>query len=596
MARSRQRGSARTLDLAEGIAIPAEAAARAFAVLATRGAGKSNLGAVLAEQLFAAGVPWVVVDPKGDYWGLRSSADGSGPGLPVPIFGGLHGDMPLDERSGALLAELVVDRNLSCILDVSDFPSKAAQARFLTDFAERIFRLHGRKPTVRHLVLEEADEIVPQRVMANMARCVGAWSKLVKQGRQRGLGVTLISQRSAVVNKDALSQVDTLIPLRTTSPQDRKAILGWVDYHAVGRDLVDSLPGLGDGEGWVISPHLLGVIERVRFRRRRTFDSGATPTLGAASEPATLADIDVGALRSEMTAVIEEAEANDPKALRRRVAALEAELARVQRDRPVATPERVEVPVPDPVTVQALAAAEETIADLRSVLAGQADTLTAAASVSRQAAEHTRPGRPARPLPERAPRSHQPPPASPLQTQRPRPPAEPPPRPATPAPAGPGALPKAQRSILTVLAQHPAGRTKRQLAMQAGYSAGGGGFNNALSALRTAGLIDPAKGDPIRATDAGVDALGGDWEPLPVGRALLDHWLAQVGKAERLVLEALAEVWPAALTKEQLADATGYAANGGGFNNALSRLRTLQLIDGRGELTLDATLGEASAH
>jgi hypothetical protein len=28
----------------------------------------------------------------------------------------------------------------------------------------------------------------------------------------------------------------------------------------------------------------------------------------------------------------------------------------------------------------------------------------------------------------------------------------------------------------------------------------------------------------------------------------------------------------------------GYEANGGGFNNALSRLRTLELIGGRGEL------------
>jgi len=29
---------------------------------------------------------------------------------------------------------------------------------------------------------------------------------------------------------------------------------------------------------------------------------------------------------------------------------------------------------------------------------------------------------------------------------------------------------------------------------------------------------------------------------------------------------------------------TGYEANGGGFNNALGRLRTLELVQGRGEL------------
>jgi uncharacterized protein len=44
-----------------------------------------------------------------------------------------------------------------------------------------------------------------------------------------------------------------------------------------------------------------------------------------------------------------------------------------------------------------------------------------------------------------------------------------------------------------------------------------------------------------------------------------------------------------------VAERTGYAADGGGFNNALSRLRTLQLIDGREELRADETLAEQAA-
>jgi hypothetical protein len=41
-----------------------------------------------------------------------------------------------------------------------------------------------------------------------------------------------------------------------------------------------------------------------------------------------------------------------------------------------------------------------------------------------------------------------------------------------------------------------------------------------------------------------------------------------------------------ALSKERLAEQAGYEASGGGFNNALSRLRTLELIEGRGDLRL----------
>ena len=74
----------------------------------------------------------------------------------------------------------------------------------------------------------------------------------------------------------------------------------------------------------------------------------------------------------------------------------------------------------------------------------------------------------------------------------------------------------------------------RQVAISTGYAHSGGGFRNALGALRTAGLIDGR--DHLRITPEGR-ALG-DWEPLPTGRALLDYWLShgQIKKAEREVL------------------------------------------------------------
>ena len=68
------------------------------------------------------------------------------------------------------------------------------------------------------------------------------------------------------------------------------------------------------------------------------------------------------------------------------------------------------------------------------------------------------------------------------------------------------------------------------------------------------------------------------------GAALIDHWLGQLGKAERAILTTLVEAYPNAMTKELLGVATDYEPNGGGFNNALSRLRTLELIEGRGEV------------
>jgi hypothetical protein len=42
------------------------------------------------------------------------------------------------------------------------------------------------------------------------------------------------------------------------------------------------------------------------------------------------------------------------------------------------------------------------------------------------------------------------------------------------------------------------------------------------------------------------------------------------------------EVYPAALNKEEVAALPGYEVSGGGFNNALGRLRTFDLVQGRG--------------
>src|SRR5689334_17249241 len=95
------------LHLAPTCALPADAVTQTFGILAVRGAGKSNAAAVMAEEMFDAHLPFVAIDPVGSWWGLRSSGDGKGPGLPVPIFGGSHGDVPLERTGGQVLADLV---------------------------------------------------------------------------------------------------------------------------------------------------------------------------------------------------------------------------------------------------------------------------------------------------------------------------------------------------------------------------------------------------------------------------------------------------------------------------------------------------------
>jgi hypothetical protein len=140
-------------------------------------------------------------------------------------------------------------------------------------------------------------------------------------------------------------------------------------------------------------------------------------------------------------------------------------------------------------------------------------------------------------------------------------------------------LGKRERAILSVLAQYPQGRSHRQLALLTGYSAKASTIGAGLSALRKAGYVEPS-GDPIRATQAGVDAIGGDFEPLPTGPSLLEWWRSQLGRRERLILDALVEVYPEGLDHTSLCEATGYSPEASTVGAGLSKLRALELVDG----------------
>jgi hypothetical protein len=161
------------------------------------------------------------------------------------------------------------------------------------------------------------------------------------------------------------------------------------------------------------------------------------------------------------------------------------------------------------------------------------------------------------------------------------------------SPNGPVKLSSGERRILTALAQYPEGRSKVQVAVLTGYAAAGGGFINYLGALRSRGIIE-GDSERLTITETGIHSLG-SWEPLPAGSALIGYWNGRLGKAERLILETLTEAYPGALSKEEVAVKAGYEANGGGFNNALGRLRTLELVQGRGELRASDNLFTSSS-
>lgn len=570
------------LVVADDLALPLDTITETLLIIAMRGSGKTHTATVLVEEMITAGLPVAVIDPTGVWWGLRSSIDGTGPGLPITILGGLHADLSLDHTSGAVIAEFLVTEQIPLLLDLSEM-SKTQMRRFATDFLERLYHLKNQHREPLHLVVDEADLLAPMTAGKDTMRLLGAYDDIARRGRARGLGLTSITQRPAKLHTDVRSQAQVLVALRLTGTHDIAAIDVWVSAHATteeAREVKASLPSMPVGTAWVWSPGWLGILQKIVIRQRRTFDSSATPKVGQTlTAPRSFASVDLGALQARMATVIEKAAADDPKALRKQIADLQrmlrtaspvvaaenADLRRQLAEALAREPERVEVPAVAPGDVAAL---EQAITGLRDIAGSLEIALSRAAAPA-----------PSRPAPAR------PAPAAAVPQPRPRPAPAPGDGPAE----GGAPLSKAQRAVLTVLAQYGE-RTKRQLAMLTGYSAKGGGFNNSLSSLRTSGLIE--RGEPVRITPEGIDALG-DWEPLPEGAALVDHWMGQLSKAAASALRVLLDAYPASLTKTQIAEQAGYSADGGGFNNALSRLRTLQLIDGYGSISADETLASA---
>ena len=84
------------LHVAAHLSLPVDAVTQTFVFFGKRGSGKTNGAVVLAEELYRAKAPFVVLDPVGVWWGLKSDAKGKGPGLGVYVFGGARADLPLE--------------------------------------------------------------------------------------------------------------------------------------------------------------------------------------------------------------------------------------------------------------------------------------------------------------------------------------------------------------------------------------------------------------------------------------------------------------------------------------------------------------------
>lgn len=537
--------------------IPQRVKEQHIAILGKAGSGKTVVGKGMAENILEAGGRVCAVDPTGVWWGLKSSATGKRGGFPVVIFGGEHSDFPITETHGAAIAEIVASTETSTIIDTS-MMHVGQRTRFFTAFAETLL-MKNKGPL--NLIIDEMHVFAPQGKVNDpqAGKMLSATNNMVSLGRARGLRITMISQRPAKLHKDSLTQAETLIAMRLIAPQDRGAVEDWIGEWAgknEGKDILKSLPSMTTGTGWIWSPEI-GILEKVQFPMIKTYDSSKAPVDGEMAK-LVLAPIDMDTIGKKLEQTAQDILNDDPKRLRARIAELERAATQVKhpdlneankiKDRAFQTG-RVSGYVEG--FTFAKKGAIVLISELMPPNVGDAEPRQETKFSEPITDSHGRIHKPLKPVPKI--------------TQS----------------TGSGAISGGERKIMTALAMYPQGRTKIQIGILTGYKIGGGGFNNYMGGLRTKGWIEGR--DQISITDEGLSQLG-HYEPLPIGKDLIDYWIGNLEKAPSSILRSLINVYPKTLDKAGIAAATGYEPGGGGFNNALGKLRTLELIEGRGEM------------
>jgi len=278
-----------------------------IAILGIRGSGKSNTAGVIFEELLANNYPMSIVDIEGEYFGLKEKYEvlvvGAGEGVEIEI----------DADCAAEIAQVSMEQNVPVVLDLSGFLSDE-RTEILKEYLGSLWALAGnlRRPYI--IGIEEAHEFIPQGVKNELKEMI---ARVALRGRKRGLGAIVVSQRSAKVDKDVLSQAGMLLLHRVVHEVDMRVygeLLPWRKS-----EVKEIIGALDTGECIYLNGD---TVLPIYVRERATFHAGFTPSLDAVVTPE---------LKQVSTSIIETIErARKSRKKKTRTEELEARIAQLE--------------------------------------------------------------------------------------------------------------------------------------------------------------------------------------------------------------------------------------------------------------------------
>lgn len=550
-------------------------------VQANSGGGKSWALRRILEQSHGK-VQHIILDSEGEFGTLREKHD--------YVLAGKGGDTPAEPRSAALLARKLLELNVSAIIDLYELHPQERK-RFVRLFLESL--INAPKDLWHNciVVIDEAHTYAPEK---GQSEAMDAVIGLAALGRKRGFGAILATQRISKLSKDAAAECNNKLIGRASQDIDMKRAADELGF--TSREQMLSLRSLKPGEFYAFGPAISDEVQKVVVGEvhtthpkagSRSLTKVVPPTAGIKKILGQLADLPKEAeqeartledfkkknadLNRENQILRKTPGSSDPAAIQK-IVSKEVEKA-VQE-----TEQRTNREIQDERLAWDKYNKEwQTILDTWIRHAKQLmqivlsiNRITGDLSKIKEPETMSPDSEKPKPIPNNKPfRKVLAAQASITRTL---------PRIAVTPSAG---ISGPEQRILNAIAWLESLGIKEPeqtaVAFLAGYSYGGGGFNNPRSSLRTKGLVE-YRGDKIALTDSGRSLAKVPSEPLTTVELHAKVMEVLPGPEQKL-LKPLLEIYPSDLSKDELAQQVGYAPGSGGFNNPCGRLRTLGLVE-----------------
>ncbi len=495
-------------------------------VQANSGGGKSWLLRRILEQSHGK-VQQIILDPEGEFGTLREKHD--------YILAGKDGDTPAQPRSAALLARKLLELRVSAVIDLYEL-SPQQRKSFVRLFLDAMINAPKELYHEVLVVLDEAHMFAPEKGKSESA---GAVIDLCTRGRKRGFCAVLATQRISKLAKDAAAECNNKLIGRTGLDIDMKRAAEELGF--TNKEQLHSLRGLKPGEFYAFGTAISEEVIKLKIGSVTTsHPKVGSRTLAQTAPPTKAIKKILGKLGDLPKEAKEEAKT---------VADLKAQIRELER-----TARR-----PDGISKEKEKEYLAMIKEMERAVKTEQRKIKRIAEIIGRPIEISH-----------VDSNNMPPPLIKKTPVR-----------SVGVHSGIDDLTNPEKRILSAVAwlesigvspaEQPA------VAFLAGYTAGGGGFNNPKGSLRTKGLIE-YQSKKLLLTDSGRELAEIPDEPL-TQEELHKKILDILPTPESRILTPLLNTYPDAIGNDELAEMAGYAPRSGGFNNPKGRLRTLGLIE-----------------